>query len=248
MARVDTLGHFLTDVADAIRAKKGSSDTIQASDFDTEIENLPSGGGINISSLNDYINAKEELFQKFDDFLNSKMDLYPAYTADAITIYAPNNFKHYIVHKKSNGKYRIIWSNYNYACVFDNTLVGFFGLTMPYSNIFNNRPTPIMDAKNIKTSLIPVNRNESYYNSYYNWDSQYYSNDFNTIEELYNAITNENGNITYYQYSNGIAYTASLDTPYLITYSNIPVVDRRNNNFELIQSQIFSKNETIITS
>lgn len=44
MARVDTLGHFLTDVADAIRAKKGSSDTIQASDFDTEIENLPSGG------------------------------------------------------------------------------------------------------------------------------------------------------------------------------------------------------------
>ena len=44
MARTDTLGHFLTDVADAIREKKGSSDTIQASDFDTEIENLPSGG------------------------------------------------------------------------------------------------------------------------------------------------------------------------------------------------------------
>ena len=44
MARTDTLGHFLTDVADAIREKKGSSDTIQASDFDTEIENLPSSG------------------------------------------------------------------------------------------------------------------------------------------------------------------------------------------------------------
>lgn len=46
MARVDTLGNFLTDVADAIRTKKGSSDTILASDFDTEIENLPSGGGV----------------------------------------------------------------------------------------------------------------------------------------------------------------------------------------------------------
>ncbi len=44
MARTDTLGHFLTDVADAIRTKKGTSDTMQASDFDTEIENLPSGG------------------------------------------------------------------------------------------------------------------------------------------------------------------------------------------------------------
>lgn len=45
MARTDTLGHFLTDVADAIREKKGSVDTIAAEDFDTEIENLPSGGG-----------------------------------------------------------------------------------------------------------------------------------------------------------------------------------------------------------
>ena len=48
MARTDTLGHFLTDVADAIREKKGTSETITASDFDTEIENLPSGGGLSI--------------------------------------------------------------------------------------------------------------------------------------------------------------------------------------------------------
>lgn len=46
MARTDTLGHFLTDVADAIREKKGTSDTIQASEFDTEITNLPSGEDI----------------------------------------------------------------------------------------------------------------------------------------------------------------------------------------------------------
>lgn len=45
MARTDTLGHFLTDVADAIREKKGSVDAIAAEDFDAEIENLPSGGG-----------------------------------------------------------------------------------------------------------------------------------------------------------------------------------------------------------
>ena len=45
MARTDNLTNFLTDVADAIRTKKGTSETIKASDFDTEIENLPSGGG-----------------------------------------------------------------------------------------------------------------------------------------------------------------------------------------------------------
>lgn len=44
MARTDTLGNFLTDVADAIRAKGGTSETIAASDFDTAISNLPTGG------------------------------------------------------------------------------------------------------------------------------------------------------------------------------------------------------------
>ena len=48
MARTDTLPHFLTDVADAIRTKAGTSGTIQASTFDTAIANIPGGG----SSLN----------------------------------------------------------------------------------------------------------------------------------------------------------------------------------------------------
>lgn len=67
MARVDTLGHFLTDVADAIRTKKGSSDTIQASSFDTEITNLPSGGG---ADLNEYFYA--EITQNTDSTNNMK--------------------------------------------------------------------------------------------------------------------------------------------------------------------------------
>lgn len=67
MARTDTLGNFLTDVADAIRAKKGTSETIQASDFDTEIENLPSGGGkytpyyLSFSSLRDIYKTATQL-------------------------------------------------------------------------------------------------------------------------------------------------------------------------------------------
>ena len=44
MARTDTLGHFLTDVANSIRNKKGTTNTIVASDFDTEIESIESGG------------------------------------------------------------------------------------------------------------------------------------------------------------------------------------------------------------
>ena len=47
MARTDTLGNFLTDVATAIRNKKGTTDTILASNFDTEIASIESGVDIN---------------------------------------------------------------------------------------------------------------------------------------------------------------------------------------------------------
>ena len=47
MARTNTLGNFLTDVASAIREKKGTTDTIPASNFDTEIASIESGVDIN---------------------------------------------------------------------------------------------------------------------------------------------------------------------------------------------------------
>lgn len=45
MARTDTLGNYLTDIATAIKTKKGDETPINASKFDEEIANLPSGGG-----------------------------------------------------------------------------------------------------------------------------------------------------------------------------------------------------------
>lgn len=51
MARTDTLGNFLTDVADAIRTKTGSQETIQASSFDTAIGNIPSGADLETKSV-----------------------------------------------------------------------------------------------------------------------------------------------------------------------------------------------------
>ena len=47
MARTNTLGNFLTDVADAIRNKKGTTDAILASNFDTEIASIEGGVDIN---------------------------------------------------------------------------------------------------------------------------------------------------------------------------------------------------------
>lgn len=57
MARIDNLNNFLTDVADSIRTKKGTTDLISPSNFDTEIESIETGGGdiseyFNIPNLN----------------------------------------------------------------------------------------------------------------------------------------------------------------------------------------------------
>lgn len=50
MARTDNLTNYLTDVATAIKTKKGDNTPIKASEFDTEIANLPTGsGGVDIS-------------------------------------------------------------------------------------------------------------------------------------------------------------------------------------------------------
>lgn len=48
MSKSNNLGDFLTGIADAIRAKTGSSALIDPQDFDTEIANLPTGGGSQI--------------------------------------------------------------------------------------------------------------------------------------------------------------------------------------------------------
>ena len=53
MARTDTLINFLTDVATAIKTKKGDNTLIPAADFDTEIANLPSRDGSLLISLID---------------------------------------------------------------------------------------------------------------------------------------------------------------------------------------------------
>ena len=71
MARVDSLGHFLTDVADAIRTKGGTSEPIQASSFDTAIANIPSGGGGSVkpTSISYYKSTEQTL-----DFTDIPLD------------------------------------------------------------------------------------------------------------------------------------------------------------------------------
>ena len=73
MSSSNNLTDFLTGVADAIRAKTGSSAPINAQDFATEIANIPSGGGGSGSILVKVVDydgtiIKEEMHEENDTF------------------------------------------------------------------------------------------------------------------------------------------------------------------------------------
>lgn len=61
MARINSLSNFLTDVATAIKAKKGDSTSIPAANFDIEITNLPSQGVYQNKQMNITTNGNYEI-------------------------------------------------------------------------------------------------------------------------------------------------------------------------------------------
>lgn len=95
MARTNTLGNFLTDVANAIRTAEGSSDVILASDFDTRIEALSGGGGLDWSVIgydsipqsiiNDY-NYSKNIYDNWDA---TQQDLSSKFQSNNNLVYMP---------------------------------------------------------------------------------------------------------------------------------------------------------------
>lgn len=70
MARTDNLNNFLTDVAQSIRDKKGTTENIKASDFDTEIASIETGGGADFEITDaSYLFYKGARFANESDFL-----------------------------------------------------------------------------------------------------------------------------------------------------------------------------------
>ncbi len=64
------LNELMTNIANAIRTKKGTIETINAQNFPSEIENLPSGGGTS-GSMKDYIDVKKSCSGMFNGFSSS---------------------------------------------------------------------------------------------------------------------------------------------------------------------------------
>lgn len=67
-----TLTELFTNIANAIRTKKGTSDKILATNFATEIENLPSGGTekVLINDASSLCYKRNELIEKLNEYFD----------------------------------------------------------------------------------------------------------------------------------------------------------------------------------
>lgn len=225
MARTNTLGNFLTDVANAIREKKGTSETIQASDFDTEIANLPSGTA-EPKTLNDVNN----IIHNYGLYLTSLLNNYEAYTNEAITIYTPNSLcTNFMIQKRTGNKYRIVWANDmgRFLLLSSNT-----SQTFTYNYV--NSPTAFFDNMSLFLN-----------NSTYTSVNAYYSNEFSSLEELINNLKSSTGNITYTSWT-GSGFTGILDNDWKTPITNVTMFEN-DSNTPVINGKVLSHNLTILT-
>jgi len=234
MARVDNLDHFLTDVADAIRTKTGSQETIQASDFDTEIENIPSGGVGTIDTPAKLTEEVMNLCNNLHNYYTSIVNSYTVSTSEAVTLYTPNaNYKWYIIMKRSSGGYRVCW--YNTDC----RLWRYFNygeyIFQPFMYMQNNGSS----IKKIDGTITYI-KYEDFNTSFPPKDTFYYSNELETAEDCVAKM--QSNELTYTSYDGTWAFAPEQANP--VPYSNLAIFRNSTGAFLTTPTRI-SSNETI---
>ena len=227
MARTDTLPHFLSDVADAIRTKKGSEDTIQASDFDTEIENLPGGGSVTPTTISEYNSALNEVKANYSNYITNLPNTYTTRTTDAITLYTPEaSFNYYVIHKRSSGNYRVVWIK-DIAIMWSNN-----DKILSYTSF-------ILGDMNRSSFSAFKERDFTYTNANSNGDF-YISPEYSTLQECVEKFLN---NELTYSYFGSTFLSAIADTTYIVPYTNCVIFSSNTSSTNM--SQRLSSNETI---
>ena len=95
MARTDNLTNFLTDIASAIKEKKGDQTDISASDFDTEITSFQIGGtGIDWSEIG-YSTVPETVSEAYTLGKSILTDFNPTYNSTYGFYSSPISFHDY---------------------------------------------------------------------------------------------------------------------------------------------------------
>lgn len=239
MARIDTLANFLTDVAEAIRTKEGTTEAIPASEFDTRIANL-SGGGSNEPGVNEITSVQElnnvmiesmtQLFDYYDNITGHGSD-----TNEPVTLYTPaEGFNYYLIRYRNN-QFQAVWFDGMFIKERTSQLVQ--ELNTQY--LFSITGTGSMRAREDIPETVVSGFGIAYYNAYL-------SPSFDTVEEVISALkssetiyTSASDSDWSVQYHSGENYDPYNSTP----YTNMYFMDY---TYKFISKKRISSNETIV--
>lgn len=171
---------------------------------------IGTGGGtsVDISSLSSINDSTKNVYADIENKFNSIINNYDVYYDEPVTIYSPNNYFKYIVQLKANGKYRIVWLNgdTDLLKINNSPSTTTCNLAISYANIVG-----LSNLKSTNVNIITDNE-----------VSTQISNDFDTIEELFLALQEQNqANISYSDITNRLFNGTLL-------YTNLVVFDNTN--------------------
>ena len=207
-----------------------------------------------ITNAIELISYSNNIFQNFKNYLKNIKDNYGTYTDQPITLYSPEGYQYYVIQKRSDGTYRIVWSKYlNIASFYSNSSFKFCGIHVFEASTYVNDDLVIRsdlpyDLETFTNRILNFEINSATitnkFEGSYMPNNFYYSNTFNNIDDLINAITSLNGNITYTNWTSGYSFGAVKDTNYDFTYTNCNVMNFDTGEF--LNDRIISHNETIL--
>lgn len=164
-------------------------------------------GGSAPNSIEDFQASYKKLIDDIKTYTTTtEINNRNAYTENSITLYSPNAaFKYYFIVEKSNQKYAVVWH------------------VSIYAELFVTSSSKYLKESNIRIAQSQISKtgNISYGSIVYNDDIEncYYSNDYDTYEEVITALQN-----------NTITYNTSQERPSLnnnqnpILYSNASIL------------------------
>ena len=198
-----------------------------------EVLNI-SGGGTTPTNFNELRLELDTLSTNFVNYINNSILNRTAYTNESVVLYTPaSTHTKYVIHKRSSGKYRVVWFN---CAVVNQT-----NTTNLQVNTFLGNSSYMLTVDNNITSMFLASPG---FATPFGDATAYISDELDTPEDIINGM--RNNTLTYRTATNN-NYGMVEDTPNILTYSNVlcvSTIGKTNYTPDLINTRIISHNES----
>ena len=212
----------LTNIAEAIRIKTGTTETMTLDEMPSKIESIETSEEVEIKTLDD---LKTEMNNSLNKYLDMIPESYPTHTNTPVTLYTPNASNMYYMIRKRNEagtSYGIVWLP---KCVLYVKTYNTINTSELSYRVNKNITTDYTDDEISTTNISIIG---------------YSSPNYTTYEECIQAI--QDPNTTYTASSSSNSWSSYRDDNFDIIATNLPSYTFKN---EISKTYKISSNEII---